>query len=1084
MTYTHFSQPNPEISCPEVDVGPLTTLRESSSLTPLAIDQINPPDLDPPALSPLPCTIKVSDLILPFGKLQNIDSDDLRETAYEIFFTSCRSSPGFGGRNALAYYNAGVDGNPDSACGSPMKGNSTAPSVSGSRVKRALGLRMLRPLVVTRRTNSMDGGGNFSCFSPKISPRASDGNVNVNGLCSPGVTSFNTVPSSPMRGKRPLTTAEIMRQQLKITEQCDSRLRKTLMRTLVGQMGRRPETIIIPLELLRHLKPSEFSDHHEYHIWQRRQLQILECGLILHPFDPIDKNSDAAIRLSELIRSADQTPLDATVVNSDTMRSLCNSVLSLSWRSTNTSDSYPAAEICHWADGYPLNVHIYLTLLRSIFDLREQTALIDEADEILELIKKTWTTLGVNRPIHNLCFMWVLFERFVDGGGGGGVESELLGAALTMMNEVGGDAKKAAAAASTEEMDPMYARILEPLMGAIKSWSEKRLGDYHKYFHKGIISVMENLLPLVFAATRILEEDVSAMAAITRSETTATAGDLTDNRIDNYIRSSIRNAFAQIAESENLTSSTFQEQEVAEALLQLATEMEELAMREKEIYSPILKKWHPIAAGSAAVTLHACYGGMLKQYLERVASLTADTLRALQRAGKLEKLLVQMVVEDSVECEDGGKAIVREMLPYEVETVIMGLFRDWIQDRVKRGKECINKAKENEAWKPKSKHEPYSQSAVELMKTAKEAVEDFFELPIGISDDLVRNFADALDNLFRDYIAFVANCGSKQSYTPNLPPLTRCSRDSKFVKLWKKAAPCAVIVPNELSLCRAEDGQPIRSSTSRGTQRLYIRLNTVQYILSQIHSLDKSLSLSSRIIPSPRETTRRRSIGSSSSYFEAAELAIQAASQHISEVAAYRLIFLDSNSVLYDSLYMGDVATSRIDPALRILKQNLTLLCAIVAERAKQMAVRDAMRASYESFLMVLLAGGSARIFSRQDHEMIGEDFDRLRKLFGECGEGLITGDVLERESEAVEGVVGLMGHTTEQLVEDFSIVACEASGIGVVGNGDGQKLPMPPTTGKWNRADPNTILRVLCHRNDRAANQFLKRTFQLARRR
>ena len=46
-----------------------------------------------------------------------------------------------------------------------------------------------------------------------------------------------------------------------------------------------------------------------------------------------------------------------------------------------------------------------------------------------------------------------------------------------------------------------------------------------------------------------------------------------------------------------------------------------------------------------------------------------------------------------------------------------------------------------QTWNPKSKTEPYGQSGVELMKLAKETVEDFFEIPIGISDDLVHNLA-------------------------------------------------------------------------------------------------------------------------------------------------------------------------------------------------------------------------------------------------------------------------------------------------------------------------------------------------------
>lgn len=50
-------------------------------------------------------------------------------------------------------------------------------------------------------------------------------------------------------------------------------------------------------------------------------------------------------------------------------------------------------------------------------------------------------------------------------------------------------------------------------------------------------------------------------------------------------------------------------------------------------------------------------------------------------------------------------------------------------------------------------------------------------------------------------------------------------------------------------------------------------------------------------------------------------------------------------------------------------------------------------------------------------------------------------------------------------------------SGLAVV---QGQRvLPMPPTTGRWNRADPNTVLRVLYHRRDNAANGFLKKMFQ-----
>ncbi|KAM5553279.1 protein unc-13 [Rosa sericea] len=995
------------------------------------------------------------DLVWPFGKLDGIDRDDIRETAYEIFFTACRSSPGFGGRNALVFYSNHENGSGEgggSGAGPKPSGVVTTPI---SRIKRALGLKMLKRSPSRR----MSSGGRSSPSSPN---GASTMERSPSTMERGSGMSFTAPPSRP---RRPMTSAEIMRQQMRVTEQSDGRLRKTLMRTLVGQMGRRAETIILPLELLRHLKPSEFNDSHEYHHWQKRQLKILEAGLLHYPSIPLDRSNTFAMRLREIIRSVDTKPID-TGKNSDTMRTLCNSVVSLSWRSSNGTPT----DVCHWADGFPLNIHLYVSLLQSVFDIRDETLVLDEVDELLELMKKTWSTLGITRPIHNVCFTWVLFQQYVSTAQ---IEPDLLCAAHAMLAEVANNAKR-------PDREAIYVKILSAVLSSMQAWAEKKLLRYHEYFQRGTVGQIENLLPLALSSSKILGEDVSITDGAGDGKGDTTLVDNSGDRVDYYIRSSMKQAFAKIMEAGNVTE--VKEEAVTEALLQLAKDTEDLACKERESFSPILKRWHTTAAGIAAVTLHNCYGAVLKQYLNGVSTLTADTVEILQRAGKLEKVLLQMVVEDSAECEDGGKAIVREMVPYEVDSIIVNLLKRWIYERMKRGKECVNRAKESETWNPKSKSEPYAQSAEELMKLAKEIVDEFFEIPIGITEDLVQDLADGMEHLFKEYTAFVASCGSKQSYIPTLPPLTRCNRDSKILKLWKKASPCS-IGAEDFHPNGTNEGHHPRPSTSRGTQRLYIRLNTLHYLLSHLHSLDKNLSLSPRIIPStPRSRYANNRRANNSSYFEITHASIQAACQHVSEVAAYRLIFLDSNSVFYESLYVGDVANARIRPALRILKQNLTLLGAILTDRAQALAIREVMRSSFEAFLMVLVAGGSSRVFYRSDHEMIEEDFDSLKRVFCSHGEGLIAKDVVEHEAETAEGVIDLMGQCTEQLMEDFSIVTCETSGIGVVGSG--QRLPMPPTTGRWNRSDPNTILRVLCHRNDKAANQFLKRTFQLAKRR
>ncbi|CAF1866596.1 protein unc-13 homolog [Brassica napus] len=1012
-----------------------------------------------------------TDLLWPFGKLNGLEPDDIRETAYEIFFTACRSSPGFGGRTALTFYSThnnndnhgeagggggGGSNGGGSGSGFGFSGRKEVVTTPTSRVKRALGLKMLKRSPSRRMsTIGVAGGAGTNSLSP--GGGSGSGHINI----SPG-TGFLTV--QPTRPRRPLTSAEIMRQQMRVTEQSDSRLRKTLLRTLVGQTGRRAETIILPLELLRHLKTSEFGDGPEYQLWQRRQLKVLEAGLLLHPSIPLDKTNNYAMRLREIVRQSENKPID-TSKTSDTMRTLCNVIVSLAWRSTNGNPS----DVCHWADGFPLSIHLYVALLQSIFDVRDETLVLDEIDEMLELMKKTWSTLGITRPVHNLCFTWVLFHQYVVTSQ---MEPDLLGASHAMLAEVANDAKKL-------DREALYVKLLTSVLASMQGWTEKRLLSYHDYFQRGNVGLIENLLPLALSSSKILGEDVT----ISQGKGDVKLIDYSGDRVDYYIRASIKTAFSKVIENTKAKILATEEgEEAAATLLHLAKETEELALRERECFSPILKRWHSVAAGVASVSLHQCYGSILMQYLAGRFFISRDTVEVLQTAGKLEKVLVQMVAEDSEEFDDGGKGLVQEMVPYEVDSIILRLLRQWIEENLKRVQECLFRAKETETWNPKSKSEPYAQSAGELMKLAKEIIDEFFEIPIGITEDLVHDLVEGLEQLFQEYTTFVASCGSRQSYIPTLPPLTRCNRDSGFLKLWKRATPCTAVREDFSHVAPAlSDGHHARPSTSRGTQRLYIRLNTLHFLSSHIHSLNKTLSLNPRVLPATRKRYRHRN-NNSSSYFDFTYAGIESACQHVSEVAAYRLIFLDSNSVLYESLYVGEVANTRIRPALRIMKQNLTLMSAILADRAQALAMREVMKSSFEAFLMVLLAGGFSRVFYRSDHSLIEEDFESLKRVFCTCGEGLIPEDIVDRDAETVEGVIQLMSQPTEQLMEDFSIVTCETSGMGMVGSK--QKLPMPPTTGRWNRSDPNTILRVLCHRNDRVANQFLKKSFQLPKRR
>lgn len=119
-------------------------------------------------------------------------------------------------------------------------------------------------------------------------------------------------------------------------------------------------------------------------------------------------------------------------------------------------------------------------------------------------------------------------------------------------------------------------------------------------------------------------------------------------------------------------------------------------MAEKKFFSPVLKKWNRAPTAAAAATLHACFGVVLKQYVSKTTQLTNELVEVLKSAGKLEKLLVQIVVDDSTDSEDGGMKVVREMIPYDVASTIASLLKAWIEERTRLGKECLNRAKETE----------------------------------------------------------------------------------------------------------------------------------------------------------------------------------------------------------------------------------------------------------------------------------------------------------------------------------------------------------------------------------------------------
>ncbi|XP_052198937.1 protein unc-13 homolog isoform X1 [Diospyros lotus] len=941
----------------------------------------------------------------PFGQLGvDLSESDLRETAYEVLIAACRITGG----KPLTYISQSSlkAAQPERSSSAPSLQRSVT-STAASKVKKALGLK--------KRAHNSAGQG--------------------------------PDPAGSGKPKRPVTVGELVRVQMRVSEQTDSRIRRGLLRIAAGQLGRRTESIVLPLELLQQFKSSDFPSQREYEAWQKRNLKILEAGLLKHPHLPLDKKDTAPQQLQQIIRGTLERPIK-TGKQSESMQVLRSAVMSLACRSFDGSVS----EMCHWADGVPFNLRLYQMLLEACFDINDETSVVEEVDEILELIKKTWIIFGINQMLHNICFAWVLFHRYVETGQ---VEDDLLIAANSLLVEVEQDA--------TTTKDSVYSTILSSILSLILGWMEKRLLAYHHTFHSGNIELMQIVVSMTVLAAKILVDDISFEYRKKRKEV-----DVALDRVDTYIRSSVRSAFTQKMEIiKSSKRSSRNQQNPLPVLCILAQDITELALNEKEIYSPVLKRWHPLAAGSAVATLHACYGNELKQFVSGINELSPDIVQVLLAADKLEKVLVQIAVEDSVESEDGGKAIIQEMTPYEAEAVISKLVKVWTRTRVDRLREWVDRNLQQEVWSPRANKERFAPSAVEVLRIIDETVEAFFLLPITMHSTLLSDLMGGLDRCLQQYILKAkSGCGIRSTFIPAIPAMTRCRTGSKLHGVFKKKE------KSHMAQRRRPQVGIIDGNNSTGIVQLCVRINTLQHIRAQLDSLGKRIMNHLRNCnPNIHVDDTATGMGKR---FELSAAACVEGIQQLCEATAYKVVFHDLSHVLLDGLYVGEVSSSRIEPFLQELEQFLEIISETVHDRGRTRVITDVMKASFEGFLFVLLAGGPSRAFSRQDSDILEEDFKSLMDLFWSNGDGLPV-DLINKLSINVKDILRLFHSDTDSLIEEFRQVTQDS-----YGSSSKARLPLPPTSGQWSSTEPNTILRVLCHRNDEIATKFLKKTYDL----
>ncbi|MBA0624310.1 hypothetical protein Godav_009694, partial [Gossypium davidsonii] len=585
----------------------------------------------------------------------------------------------------------------------------------------------------------------------------------------------------------------------------DIRTRQGLLNALSGKVGKRMDTLLIPLELLCCISRTEFSDKKAYIRWQKRQLNMLAEGLVNHPAvgfgESGRKTSEFRILLAKIEESEAFPPSTGEVQRTESLKSLRDIAIPLAERPARGDLT---GEVCHWADGYHLNVRLYEKLLVSVFDVLDEGKLTEEVEEILELLKSTWRVLGITETIHYTCYAWILFRQYVITS-----EQGILRHAIDQLKKI--PLKEQRGPQERLHLKSLHVRVdgeegsrdvsfLQSFLSPIQKWADKQLGDYHLNFAEGSM-VMEDIVTVAMIVRRLLleESDIPVQSSTVSDR----------DQIELYISSSVKNSFARILQAVD-KSDTIGEHPLA----LLAEEVKKLLKKDSTMFMPILCRRHPHATIVSASLLHKFYGNKLKPFVDSAEHLTEDVVSVFPAADNLEQYILDLIKSA---CEGENVEIhFRKLNPYQIESVSGTVVMRWINSQLGRIVGWVERTLQQELWDPISPQQRHGSSIVEVYRIVEESlyhsprttgvavmilpykmafnplgiyktVDQFFGIKVPMRLTELNALFRGIDNAFQVYANHIVdNLASKDDLIPPLPVLTRYRREAGIKAFVKK----------------------------------------------------------------------------------------------------------------------------------------------------------------------------------------------------------------------------------------------------------------------------------------------------------
>ncbi|KAL2544069.1 hypothetical protein Fot_13302 [Forsythia ovata] len=865
---------------------------------------------------------------------------------------------------------------------------------------------------------------------------------------------------------RHLKVLETIRLQMQVSEATNTFVKRRLTQFASGKPWGQLDVPQLSLALLTGILKSDFPSEKSYMHWKNRQANILE-ELLFSDY----KKTEKQIIGTSLEKVRDPKEWDVKMSPSERSEVLLTIRQVALMFSTIPARFGIEGETYYWTTGYHLNIRLYEKLLFGVFDILEDGQIIEEADEILKLVKLTWSMLGITHRLHHVLFALVLFQQFVATE-----EVTLLDYAIL-------EVEKVLSAEDSDEKEVAYMtsllcftgrneceirlNLLQSIFLSISSWCDSKLRDYHLHFSQK---------PLCFERVMTMGlsvgiQDFDSHGNVQFKESLPSS-EIVAAKVKTYVERSLAAACERVDHVTN-TSSVGSIKDKIHPLATLASELRLIAEKDLSIFFPVLCQWYPECAMVSAKRLHQFYGEKLKPFLKDVTCLTEDVRKVLAAADALEHCLIKLY---SSACTERELHFLygQEFDHYQIAEISRSIILDWVVAQHERILEWTGRAFDLEDWEPLSSQQKQAASAVEVFRIIDETVDQFFEMSLPLDITHLQALLSIIFHCLDAYLLkVVSQLVDKKNLYPSTPPLTRYT-ETTFPIVKKKLAECLIL-----------DVEINKKLNVLTTSKLCIRLNTFRYIQKQTAILEDGIRKSWESVRvyknnrcSKEQTTETLETTLDSNNESVAELFVatlecirDSASDAIRQTCDFlgaRFVFLDLRDSFLFHLYRGGVEGNRLDGILPQFDGALNTVCGLIDDTIRDLVVSSIFKASMEGFVWVLLDGGPSRAFSDPDISMIEEDLKILKDLFVADGEGLPR-YLVEEEAKFSHQILSLFSLQTESVIQ-MLMTSSEHISVGANGRNYGQRY----------LGDAHTLIRVLCHKKDREASKFLKRHYQL----